>query len=316
MKKSILILDWFLTHTRSVGAEKERIALILTEAADIFSSRFNTIAYNENLCLFHNCHSKCCARHMSACEQDAVRADWEAKQLTFDPRLCAKCGSCVGVCPTGAVEMAVMPREVFKAVARLYDGLRIFVIEADKLEFCEVTLPAGTAPFVVPNMKFIDLDLLIVLLQESGSSAAFFGEAPRCAGVASEIWRRVYGQNGVGESESLRFVPESRFSANCGVSKRVDLMNRLKFAVGEGDFGAVAVDGFGHLNVDRERCTLCMDCVQSCKSAALIADNGVLKVNDSLCAICGECEAICPEKAIAPQNSGIRLNRSWFETRE
>ncbi|MDR0747568.1 MAG: hypothetical protein LBE89_06735 [Helicobacteraceae bacterium] len=315
MRKSILILDWFLTHTRSGGIEKERIAQVLTQAAGILSIRLNAIAYNENLCLFHDCQGKSCARHILACEEGAISVDLEARRLAFDPCLCDKCGSCVGVCPTGAVEMADMPREIFKAVARLYAGLGVFVVEADKLEFCEVTLPAGTAPFVVPNMKFIDLALLIVLLQESGSSAAFFGETPQYARVANEIWRRVYGQNGVDESENLRFVPKSRFSANCSINKRVDLINRLKFVIGEGDFGIVAADGFGHLEVDEERCVLCMDCVQSCKSAALIADNGALKVNDSLCVVCGECEAVCSEKAITPKNSGIRLNKSWFETR-
>lgn len=58
-------------------------------------------------------------------------------------------------------------------------------------------------------------------------------------------------------------------------------------------FGAVAVDASG--------CTLCLACVASCPTGALLdqKDRPALRFDESLCVQCGLCQGTCPEKVIA-----------------
>ena len=58
---------------------------------------------------------------------------------------------------------------------------------------------------------------------------------------------------------------------------------------------------FGAIEVDRERCTMCLACVGSCPEAALLdhAEAPKLRFIESNCVQCGLCAATCPEEAIA-----------------
>jgi len=52
--------------------------------------------------------------------------------------------------------------------------------------------------------------------------------------------------------------------------------------------------------IDRERCTLCGDCVNACPHDALSMqpERGIV-LDEEACAYCGDCEAICPSGAIS-----------------
>jgi len=70
---------------------------------------------------------------------------------------------------------------------------------------------------------------------------------------------------------------------------------------------AIALPAFGSplgsLQVDKDRCTLCMSCVGACPSSAL-QDNPEapqLKFIEKNCVQCGLCESTCPEDAITLQ---------------
>ncbi|MFP3897601.1 MAG: 4Fe-4S binding protein [Anaerolineales bacterium] len=51
--------------------------------------------------------------------------------------------------------------------------------------------------------------------------------------------------------------------------------------------------------IDRERCTLCGDCVEKCPEEAVHIHAGEVIIDEELCEYCGECEDICPMGAIA-----------------
>ncbi len=51
--------------------------------------------------------------------------------------------------------------------------------------------------------------------------------------------------------------------------------------------------------IDRERCTLCGDCVEKCPEGAVHIHAGEVIIDEELCEYCGECEDICPMGAIA-----------------
>ncbi|MEC5289478.1 4Fe-4S binding protein [Aurantimonas sp. C2-6-R+9] len=58
---------------------------------------------------------------------------------------------------------------------------------------------------------------------------------------------------------------------------------------------------YGAINVDQERCTLCMACVSACPADALRdnPDKPQLRFVESACVQCGICAATCPETAIS-----------------
>jgi ferredoxin len=59
----------------------------------------------------------------------------------------------------------------------------------------------------------------------------------------------------------------------------------------------------GSLQVDTERCTLCLSCVGACPEAALAdnPDKPQLRFIESKCVQCGLCATTCPENAITLQ---------------
>ena len=52
--------------------------------------------------------------------------------------------------------------------------------------------------------------------------------------------------------------------------------------------------------IDRERCTLCGDCVEACPQHALSVqpERGIV-LDEEACAYCGDCEDVCPLGAIS-----------------
>lgn len=59
-------------------------------------------------------------------------------------------------------------------------------------------------------------------------------------------------------------------------------------------------DPFGTIEVDREKCTLCLACVSACPAKALSgqADKPSLGILEANCVQCGLCRVTCPEKAV------------------
>ncbi|MGH7069438.1 MAG: 4Fe-4S binding protein [Acetobacteraceae bacterium] len=58
---------------------------------------------------------------------------------------------------------------------------------------------------------------------------------------------------------------------------------------------------FGGLEIEREKCTLCLSCVSACPTSALTdhPERPMLRFTESLCVQCGLCAATCPEKVIS-----------------
>lgn len=58
---------------------------------------------------------------------------------------------------------------------------------------------------------------------------------------------------------------------------------------------------FGEIQVDKDKCTLCLSCVGACPAKALTdnPDHPQLSFTESMCVQCGLCRTTCPENAIA-----------------
>ena len=52
-------------------------------------------------------------------------------------------------------------------------------------------------------------------------------------------------------------------------------------------------------NVDKEKCTGCEDCVESCPVEAIKVEDNLAGVDEDACIDCGACESECPNGAIS-----------------
>ncbi len=70
------------------------------------------------------------------------------------------------------------------------------------------------------------------------------------------------------------------------------------------------------LELNGDRCTQCLACINECRSGALDAreDEMSLLFEPALCVACGICTEICPEKALS-QQPGLKLSPQFFERR-
>lgn len=51
--------------------------------------------------------------------------------------------------------------------------------------------------------------------------------------------------------------------------------------------------------VDKEKCTGCGECVESCPLDAIEMDGDLAKVDEDTCSDCGACVDVCPVEAIS-----------------
>jgi len=64
--------------------------------------------------------------------------------------------------------------------------------------------------------------------------------------------------------------------------------------------------------IDRQKCTVCGMCVDSCPEDVLAVEASVLVIaNPGACTMCAECESICPEHAVS-----VYYHISWADKEE
>jgi ferredoxin len=316
---------WLSAHSESDAATKERISRILSEARAIaydLGDASRKIDYDHRACQYDEKIGDVCALCVTSCTEKAIVKDETAHRLQFDFAACTACGKCVGICPTGALELGAFGARAFEETAKLYEALVPLVIDEKALKALERALPAGVAPFIVPTTEFLGETALLTLLQESGSQIVLYGEAnSEAIALMNEAWLALYGKSAVLPIENIEEaqpIAGSRYAlSQSSASARAAFAARLREAVGEGDFGVARSPRFGAVKIDEEKCTLCASCAQNCPTNAISADEteGILRACDALCTNCGECVAICPEKAIAIESGAIALKAESFQPR-
>ncbi|HWP20945.1 MAG TPA: 4Fe-4S dicluster domain-containing protein [Burkholderiaceae bacterium] len=107
------------------------------------------------------------------------------------------------------------------------------------------------------------------------------------------------GKAAVRQPASFATQPDKRSTLELAIDHLLAQAPQLPEAIALPKAGAP----FGTLQVDTQRCTLCLSCVGACPEAAL-ADNPErpqLRFIEKNCVQCGLCETTCPEHAITLQ---------------
>ena len=319
-----------------LGRNDDEILEILTQNSPQFNYK-NSIIYDSQTCDYHHRRDEICAKCSAICPSVAILKDDESKELVFSHIDCIGCGRCVGICPTGAIDSAKMPRNAFFQVAKLYENKKILIIPQNlDLSNLNVKLSQNTLVLSLYALNFLSVSHFLTLLQTGGANLAIFDpqhtvDEPlrESINIINEIYKLKFNKSAVllveNENElnstlnSLEFIENSKFNlVEANLSKREIFSKRVAFLVGDDDFGVVKSGKFithGEVSINENSCTLCLSCAGACNTGALFADNSdnSLKYNASLCTACGYCVKSCAEKdTIKIDLCGIKLNPKYF----
>lgn len=291
------------------------------------------ISFSPSLCQYQDRREKCCTKCAQVCPTFGVVNDDSLMQLRFSQIDCVSCGACVGVCPTGVLDLVAYPKEALNEIVALYASVPIFLCDFEGLEVLEslsFKLPSNVAPLVVPSLKILNENDALGILQESGHSVMVFrGEAVDSLNFVNNIYEARYQQSGfifaknpqeiIDYSLEIKDFPTFHYMPRVEKSYRESFSQRLSAVIKDGDYGRVENRNFiryGVVKVESNKCTMCLSCVGACNTNALFPKESdySLRFNPSLCTTCGYCASSCPENILQVELSGIALNESFYKS--
>jgi ferredoxin len=323
---------------RAPGADPLEQALAAQELAalvgDFETPRF--VQYREKICAHSRSGRAGCNLCLEVCSSDAIRADGD--HVKVEAHLCAGCGGCAAVCPSGALSH-VYPRvpdlglrlKTMLATYREAGGKDACVLFHDGEEGREALLrlgrqgkglPARMVPVECFHAASVGMDLMLGAIAYGASQVAvlvtekaadsYVAALNKQAGYAQAILKG-FGYDGshihvVAQPERLWDLQaatgaERPATFNLSPDKRTSLDFALgHLARGRTEPIALAAGApFGAITVNKDTCTLCKACIGACPESALIdsADAPSLRFIERNCVQCGLCVDTCPEKAIA-----------------
>lgn len=195
---------------------------------------------------------------------------------------------------------------------------------ADAARFSQ-GLPSDVIPYEVDNVELIGHAELLAALG-AGASAALILKSPRTAKTAianqSALTDRLLKGTTVDptrvqivEADSIETLEEALYQGQLPDPKKLDVallggrreVTKQVMAAMTGHDGESALqiqlepgDPYGTIEVDPDKCTLCLACVSQCPTGALNdrSDRPEINIVENACVQCGLCANTCPETAI------------------
>ncbi|MCM0614223.1 4Fe-4S binding protein [Marinobacter sediminum] len=319
---------YFWADPKKAG-ELERIALTARERVGEFEK---TVYFRleESLCAHSRANKPGCTRCLDVCPTEAIFSAGDHIQIDSD--ICAGCGSCAAVCPTSAVTMNETPFEALtKAVevmakvyrehthesprlvfhtlgagteaianlARYDDGLADDLIpmaleHVDRIGHAEIMAAFGAGYAEVLILADNEIDRRAVAAEVELAQAMLRGthNSPSRVRVINAIELCDAGDNAGRVSEPVLLVGGRRDITRVTVAAMSDKIEEpIPLPVGA---------PYGAIEIDSDKCTLCLACVSLCPTGALSdhPDRPEVQFTENACVQCGVCESTCPETAI------------------
>lgn len=309
--------------------ELERIALTARERVGEFEK---TVYFNleTSLCAHSRANQPGCTRCLDVCPTEAIFSFGETVQIDSD--ICAGCGSCAAVCPTSAVTMNETPFEALtQAVDRMAKVYREHTDESPRLVFHTLGAGGDAIAFLARYYDGLADDLIPMGLEHidrigHAEIMAAFGagyaevliladnQTDRRA-VAAEVELAQAMLKGTRNSPSrVRVIAAEELEAagdNAGrvsepvllVGGRRDITRVTATAMAERIEAPIQLPAgapYGAIEINSDKCTLCLACVSLCPTGALgdHPDRPEVQFTENACVQCGICESTCPETAI------------------
>lgn len=308
---------------------------VLFEAAQMtgtFEKPFY-IRFEAALCAHSRAEQTGCTRCLDLCPTSAIRPNGEAVEI--DPLVCAGCGACAAVCPSGAASADDPPvQHLFNRMRQMASTYRqagggaprLLVHDDHGAEMIRLAarfgrgLPADVIPMEIPSLAvFGHTEQLAALAVGFGGVSILAG--PRTEREALERQIELAGAIS-GSPERIAMLdiadPDALSEALYGSARhessvepilplggRREVTRLAATALHGGEapeFPIVLPDGapYGAIQIDTGKCTLCLACVSLCPSGALgdNPDRPEVNFREEACLQCGICKTVCPETAI------------------
>ncbi len=311
------------------SGELERIALTARDRVGEFEK---TVYFNleTSLCAHSRANQPGCTRCLDVCPTEAIFSFGEHVQIDSD--ICAGCGSCAAVCPTSAVTMnetpfealtqviSVMgkvyrehaeeaPRLVFHTLgaggdiiahlARYGNGLADDLIplgleDVDRIGHAEIMAAFGAGYAEVLVLLDNETDRQAVTAEVELTQAMLKGtkNSPSRVRLIAADELDMAGDNAGRVSEPVLLVGGRRDITRVTATAMADKIEEpIQLPVGA---------PYGAIEIDSDKCTLCLACVSLCPTGALgdHPDRPEVQFTENACVQCGVCESTCPETAI------------------
>ncbi|MBJ6136007.1 4Fe-4S binding protein [Marinobacter litoralis] len=311
------------------AGELERIALTARDRVGEFEK---TVYFRleESLCAHSRAKKPGCTRCLDVCPTEAIFSAGDHVQIDSD--ICAGCGSCAAVCPTSAINMTETPFEALtKALDVMAKVYREQTQESPRLLFHSLSAGTEAIAYLARYDHGLADDLIPMGLEHTdrighAEIMAAFGagyaevliladnETDRRA-VAAEVELAQAMLKGTHNAPSRVRVIEPNELCNPGdnagrvsepvllVGGRRDITRVTVAAMAdkiEAPIPLPAGAPYGAINIDSDKCTLCLACVSLCPTGALgdHPDRPEVQFTENACVQCGVCDSTCPETAI------------------
>lgn len=284
--------------------------------------------YRENICAHGRSGKIGCTRCLDVCSTGAIRADGD--HVRVDPHLCAGCGGCATVCPSGAMTFAY-PRAPdlgrrLKTLLGTYQeagGADACVLMHDLEEGRTLVygagrrairggkgLPARVLPVAVYHTASIGIDTLLGALCQGASQVAVLLDEAKPDGYAAAL------------EEQMRFA--EAVLAGLGYAGRHFSLLRPRDAaaleqalwslepaqpVGKAATFNFAAEKRTTLDFALEHLAKHAPAAKEVIELPAGAPFGALTVNKDTCTLCKACIGACPEAALldAPETPSLRF---------
>ena len=286
------------------------------------------------LCAHSRAEQTGCTRCLDLCPTGAIVPSGE--HVTIDPMICAGCGACSAVCPSGAVSYDAPPVDLtmrrVQTLAKAYLDAggarpRLLVHDSHGAEMIRLSarhgrgLPADVIPLDLPAIgAFGHAEALAALAAgfahvsilpgPAADRDALVAQIALAAAITSEAKVRLLepaDPDAMSDALYDHAAPEPIEQPIRPLGTRRQIARQTAKALNPSRDTLPLPGGapYGAVLVNTDACTLCLSCVSLCPSGALgdNPDNPQLRFQEDACLQCGLCANICPEDAItyAPQ---------------
>jgi ferredoxin len=293
-------------------------------------------AYNARICAHSRSGREGCNACIDVCSSSAIRA--KGDHVEVEAHLCAGCGGCTTVCPSGAMtytypRAADMGARLKTALStyRAAGGKDACILFHDAREGREALLayarrerglPARVIPIETFHVASIGIDLMLAALAYGASQVALLSTEKVADGYVAATKKQItyaeaivnaLGYAGVHFSvidspgALWELAPAATTAKPAAFNASAEKRTTLDFAfdhLAKGESKTIPLPAgapFGSLAVNKQTCTLCKACIGACPESALIdsQETPSLRFIERNCVQCGLCVDTCPEDAIA-----------------